>query len=250
MAKQQRLSIKMIHICIVCIIIVVIIFVAMMLILDYDENGETNMPFKISKISVISAIDGKDMENPDYKWNIKVYQNNDIYLYIEKNSEYRKQETISSVIIDGFYVKNKPSIGDTKIYKPTVNDTSLFQNVDENISDKIEFKGSKSTDTRNLQISNQGGVVTFRCSNNDIGTYSSNEDEEINYNELIKKLNISEENIKLNVTFDITITLDSGKVFKAEDIELELPNNNIIEEGTIGKEYIDLQDIVFKRIEN
>ena len=156
MAKQQRLSIKMLHICIVFVIIVVIIFVAIMLILDYDENGETNMPFQISKISVISAVDGQDVEDPDNKWNIKVYQNNDIYLYIEKNSGYRKQETISSVIIDGFNIKNKPLNGEAKIYKPTVNDTSLFQNIDENISNKIEFKGAKSTDTRNLKISNQG----------------------------------------------------------------------------------------------
>ena len=96
----------------------------------------------------------------------------------------------------------------------------------------------------------QGGVVSFRCSNTNIGTYSSNDDAEINYNELIKKLNINEENLTLNISFDITITLDSGKVFKAEDIELELPNQNINEEGTVGKEYKDLQEIIFKRIEN
>ena len=152
MAKQ-RLSIKMIHICIVCVIIIAIIFVAMMFVLDYDENGETNMPFQISKISVISAIDGQDEENPDYKWNIKVFQNNDIYLYIEKNNGYRKQETISSVTIDDINIKNKPQIGEAKIYKPTVNETSLFKNIDENISNKIEYTGSKSTDAQNLQIS-------------------------------------------------------------------------------------------------
>ena len=60
---SQRLSKKMFNICIVCIIIVVIIFIAIMLILNYDVNGEANMPFEVSKISVISTVDGKDVEN-------------------------------------------------------------------------------------------------------------------------------------------------------------------------------------------
>ena len=159
--SNQRLSKKMFHICIVFVIIVIIMFVAMMLILNYDENGETNMPFKISKISIISTVDGQDVEDAEYKWDIDVIQNNDIYIYIEKNNEYKRQETISSVKIDGFEIKNQPSVGEMKIYKPTVNDTSLFKNLDENIVNELEFTGTKSTDTRNLEISNQGRSTKF-----------------------------------------------------------------------------------------
>ena len=155
MAKQ-RLSIKILHICIICVIIVAIIFIAMMFILNYDVNGETNMPFQISKISVISTVDGKDAEGSENKWNINVIQNNDVYVYIEKNDEYKKQETISSVKLDNFNVIQTPTIGELKIYKPTVSETSIFQNSDENLAEEIEFIGSKSTDARNLQISNQG----------------------------------------------------------------------------------------------
>ncbi len=247
---NQRLSKKIFNICLVCIIIVVIIFVAMMFILNYDVNGETNMPFQVSKISIISTVDGKDVENSEYKWAIDVIQNNDVYLYIEKNNEYSKQETIESVKLENFVIKQNSNAENMKIYKPTVNETSLFQNSDENVIQSVEFKGANSTDTRNLQISNQGGVISFRCANNKVGTYTSNDDGEINYNQLLNKLNVSEEELKAIVTFDIILNLDSGKAFKAENVAIEVPNQNLVTEGTIGQEYTDLQDIVFKRIEN
>lgn len=107
MAKQ-RFSRKILNICIVCIIIIGIIFTAMMLILNYDENGETNMPFKISKISIVSTVNGQDVENSDAKWNINVIQNNDVYIYVEKNDEYKKQETIKSIKLDNITILKKP----------------------------------------------------------------------------------------------------------------------------------------------
>lgn len=247
MAKQ-RLSRKMFHICIVCVIVITIIFIAGMLVLSYNENGEINMPFQVSKISIISTIDGQDVENSTEKWDINVIQNNDIYVYVESNENYKKQETISNIKLDNFIIKQKPIIGEIKIYKPTINETSLFKNSDENLIESIEFVGTKSTDTRNLEISNQGGVLAYRCSNNSIGTYKSNDDTEINYNNLIQKLNVKESDIKASLTFDMTITLDSGKVFKAESIAIEIPNENVVNEGTKGQEYTNLQDdIIFKR---
>lgn len=247
---EQRLSKKILNICIVCVIIVAIVFTAIMLILNYDVKGETNMPFVISKISIISTVDGQDVENAEQKWNINVIQNNDIYIYVEKNNNYRKQETIENVKIDNFVIKQTPKIGEIKIYKPTTKEKMIFENTEENLANYIEFKGAKLTDTKNLQISNQGGVINFRCANNNIGTYLSNDDIEINYKELMTKLNISEEDINAIISFDITLTLNSGKVFKAENIEFQIPNKNLIVEGTVGKEFNNLQNIVFKRIEN
>ena len=92
--------------------------------------------------------------------------------------------------------------------------------------------------------------MTFRCANNNIGTYMSNDDEEINYNNLISKLNIDENSLVSRIKFNITITLNSGKIFKAENVEIQSPNEGIKENGTVGHEYLDLQSIVFKRIEN
>lgn len=246
----QRLSKKILNICIVFIILVGIIFTALMLILNYNEKGETNMPFSITKISIVSTVDGQDVEDESNKWNIKATQNNDIFIYIQKNVEYKKQETISQVKLSNFTITQKPEIGEIKLYKPINNDTSIFKNEDKNIFTELEFNGTKSTDTRNLEISNQGGVLSFRCSNIDIGSYISNEDIEINYNDILKKMNIFENKIMCKISFDITISLNSKKQFKAENIELTLPNEDLVEKGTVGKEYTDLQNIVFKRVSN
>lgn len=159
--SNQRFSKKILNICIICIIIVAIIFTAIMLILNYDENGETNMPFEISKISVVSTVDGQDVENSEAKWDINVIQNNDVYIYIEKNDEYKKQETIKYVKIDNIKIIKKPIIGEVKIYKPTSRDISLFENTDENMINELEFKGEKSTDAKKLEISNQGRSYNF-----------------------------------------------------------------------------------------
>ena len=247
---NQRFSKKILNICIICIIIIAIIFTAVMLILNYDEKGETNMPFKVSKISIVSTVNGQDVENSEAKWDINVIQNNDVYIYIEKNDEYKKQETIKSVKLGNITIAEKPEIGDIKIYKPISNDTVLFENKDENVVNELEYKGTKSTDAKKLQISNQGGVLIFRCANNNIGTYTSNDDAEINYNNLISKLNISENSLISKIKFNITITLNSGKVFRADDVEIQVPNDGIANNGTVGHEYTNLQSIVFKRIEN
>ncbi len=247
---NQRFSKKILNICIICIIIVVIIFTAVMLILNYDEKGETNMPFQVSKISIVSTVNGQDVENSDAKWDINVIQNNDVYIYIEKNDEYKKQETIKSVKIENITIAEKPMIGEIKIYKPISNDAVLFENKDENIVNELEYKGAKSTDAKKLEISNQGGVLIFRCANNNIGTYTSNDDAEINYNNLLNKLNIDESSLISRIKFNIEITLNSGRVFRADNVEMQIPNEGISKSGTVGHEYVDLQSIVFKRIEN
>lgn len=247
---NQRFSKKILNICIICIIIVAIIFTAVMLALNYDEKGETNMPFKVSKISIVSTVNGQDVENSEAKWDINVIQNNDVYIYIEKNDDYKKQETIKSVRLENITIAEKPEVGEIKIYKPVANDTVLFENKDENMVNELEYIGTKSTDAKKLQISNQGGVLIFRCANNNIGRYTSNDDAEINYNNLINKLNIDENSLISRIKFNIEITLNSGKAFRADDVEIQVPNNGIENNGTVGQEYTDLQSIVFKRIEN
>lgn len=247
---NQRFSKKILNICIICIIIVAIIFTAIMLILNYDEKGETNMPFRVSKISIVSTVNGQDVENSEAKWDINVIQNNDVYIYIEKNNEYKKQETIKSVILENITIAEEPKVGEIKVYKPISNDAVLFENKDENMINELEFKGAKTTDAKKLEISNQGGVLIFRCANNNIGTYTSNDDKEINYDNLISKLNIDENSLKSKIKFNMKITLNSGRVFRADNIEIQIPNEGIAQSGRVGHEYLDLQSIVFKRIEN
>ena len=248
--SKQALSKKVIHICIISIIIIGIAFTALMFILKYDETGEINMPFMVNKISVISTVDGQDVENPQAKWDLRVNQNNDIYIYIEKNNNYSKTETISNVKIDNLKVEKKSNIGEIKFYRQSQDEKQLYKNIEENVFESLEYKGSKSSNSKKLEISNQGGIIEFRCANNNIGVYKSDEDSEINHEDLLKKININEEDLYANIYFDLTIKLDSGKIFKAESIKLTIPNSDLILNGKVGQEHDFSEKIVFKRIEN
>ncbi len=239
---------KSFHICMIMIIVVVILFIVGMLILRYHVEGETNMPFELTKITMISSQEGISDGQTDTKWSYDVHQANDIYLYIDKNDNYRKTEIIQSVTIDNIQVEadNREHI---KIYKPDAQEEKvIFKYKDEDIVESLEYLGDVESDLKNLKISNQGGIIAFRCSNNYVTKYKSN-DEEINHNELLKKANIANESLQMKVSFSLTIKLEGGKEYQAE-VKVDLPSGNVVEEGNTSIEVTNLEDIIFKRIRN
>ncbi len=239
---------KSFHICMIIVIIVVILFIVGMLVLRYSVEGETNMPFNLSKITIISTQEGVDDGQTNTRWSFDVHQSNDIYVYIDKNDAYDKTEIIKSVRVDNFQTEAK-NADNIKLYKPDATEENLiFQFNDEDIIQSLEYTGDVESDLKNLKISNQGGIIAFRCSNNNVAKYQSDE-EEINHSELLKKAGVTEEDLKVNLTFQLTITLESGKEYQAE-IKTELPIGNVIEEGNTSTEITDLKDVVFKRTHN
>lgn len=239
---------KSFHICMIIVIIVVILFIVGMLVLRYSVEGETNMPFNLSKITIISTQEGVDDGQTNTRWSFDVHQLNDIYVYIDKNDAYDKTEIIKSVRVDNFQTEAK-NADNIKLYKPDATEENLiFQFNDEDIIQSLEYTGDVESDLKNLKISNQGGIIAFRCSNNNVAKYQSDE-EEINHSELLKKAGVTEEDLKVNLTFQLTITLESGKEYQAE-IKTELPIGNVIEEGNTSTEITDLKDVVFKRTHN
>ena len=239
---------KSFHICMIMVIIVVILFVVGLLVLRYNVEGETNMPFNLSKIAIISTQEGMDDGQTNTRWSFDVHQSNDIYLYIDKNDAYDKTEIIKSVRVDNFQIEAKNQ-DNVKLYKPDATEENvIFQYNDEDIIQSLEYTGDVESDLKNLKISNQGGIIAFRCSNNNVTKYQSDE-EEINHGELLKKAGVAEEDLKVNLAFYLTITLESGKQYQAE-IKTELPTGNVIEEGNTSTEITNLEDIVFKRIHN
>ena len=237
---------KALHIAIIFLIIIAIGFTAVMLILRYDEKGGENMAFDISKISVISSINGQDVKDKENLWNKAVGQDNDVYIYIEKNNNYIKTEAIEKIILNNFKIDSTPKKGEISFYKPSNNEKELFENTDESKVEEIVFSGEQSTKLQELKISNQGGIVAFRIANKNLGNYVSNE-KEIDYNNLLKKINITDEQIKTNISFDTTIVLAEGRSFKTT-INLELPVEGVIENGKSSKE-INGKDFVFKMVE-
>ena len=239
---------KSFHICMIMVIIVVILFVVGLLVLRYNVEGETNMPFNLSKIAIISTQEGMDDGQTNTRWSFDVHQSNDIYLYIDKNDAYDKTEIIKSVRVDNFQIEAKNQ-DNVKLYKPDATEENvIFQYNDEDMIQSLEYTGDVESDLKNLKISNQGGIIAFRCSNNNVTKYQSDE-EEINHSELLKKAGITEEELKINLTFNLTITLESGKEYQAE-IKTELPTGNVVEEGNTSTEITDLKDVVFKRTHN
>lgn len=239
---------KSFHLCMIIIIIAVILFVVGIIILQYNVEGEKNMPFKLSKISIISTQEGLDSEVVDTKWAFQVYQSNDIYLYISKNENYDKTEIIKSINIDNIKVETKEQ-KNVNIYKPDSQEEKvIFKNKEENKVQNLEYLGDLESNLKQLKISNQGGVIAFRVSNDNLTKYTTNDDE-VNHSELLKKAGITEETLKEKISFDLKINLESGKEYKT-NVTIDLPVEGVVENGTASKEITDLEDIVFKREQN
>ena len=241
---------KAFHVIVLVIIIITLLFILGMTVLDYNENGEKNLPFRISKISVISTSEGIDKVSEGNKWAFDINQNNDLYIYIEKNKENEKSESIESIVFDNFELNKQKEIGETKIYRPDeTSENQIFTNKEENVQNSIEYMGGTESKFKNLQILNQGDVLAFRVSNVNVASYESNEEEEINHGELLKKAGLTADDLKGNLSFDITINLNSGKSFKGT-ISLEIPAGDITENATTNMEITDFSNVVFKRIKN
>ena len=131
---------------------------------------------------------------------------------------------------------------DNIVYIQFTNRTVIFKNSAENEVESIEYKGDMDSSIKDMKIANQGGLVVFRYVIEDLGNYTSNEDGEINHNELLKKLAINNDDLKFNVSFDININLDSNKSYKA-NVNLKLPIGNVVDDGIQSKENTDSEKV-------
>ena len=125
----------------------------------------------------------------------------------------------------------------------------MFINTSENEITEITYKGELQSNMKEQKISNQGGIVAFRYGINNLSQYVSETDEQIDHSQLLKLTNITQEDLKTNLSFNIIIKLASGKKYQAT-IHLDVPTDEIIEKGTSGVEILELDGIIFKRIEN
>ena len=240
---------KIFHVVMIIVIIFAILSVGGILILRYQVEGESNMPFKIKKISIIESVEGTENIGTPEKWNLNVNQNNDIYIYLEKNSNYGKTEIIQNVQIKNINTNKQNEIGDKKIYKPVIDEKRMFINSPENEINEITYTGELESNIKEQKISNQGGIIAFRYAINNLAQYISDTDEQIDHSQLLKLTNITKENLQTNLSFDLILTLISGKKYQAT-INLDVPSGEVIEQGTFSKEIKEFDNIIFKRIEN
>lgn len=101
---------------IIIFIIAIITIIIVSVIIKYQVEGEIHIPFQVSKVMVISNAYGIQEEGNKSKWQLKLIQNNDIYIDILKNKNYTEREIIDKVILDDFEINKKPKKGKANIY--------------------------------------------------------------------------------------------------------------------------------------
>ena len=247
MYMHEKTKAKIIRIIVSIVVVISLIFTLMIIMLKYHVEGETNLPFKISKIVIVSSIEGTQAGQTENRWEINVNQNNDIYLYIEKNENYGKTEIINKIKLNNFQIQKETEKGNIIIYKPSTEENRMFNNIMQNEIKEITYEGETEANLKQLKIANQGGLLAFRCANNNISKYISNEAEEVNHDKLLQITKVKQEDLKTNISFDLIIDVLNKNKYQST-INLELPVGDIITEGTTNIEITDLKDVVFKII--
>lgn len=230
----------------IIIIAVIIITIVAIMLLKYNVEGETDMPYVLKKMVIISTANGTNSEADENKWNISINQNTDIYFDIERNTEHKSTENIRNIKIQNIQIIGTEYYT-PKAYMPSSETEEMFNYTDNNIiQNELTYEVDKDKDTQNKKITTEGGIVAISFCNPNIATYKGNEDKMIYDGTLLNKVGITLEQIKATIKFDLVLETASGKKYKAE-INLQTPADDITKTGIVINEDIELKNIVFKR---
>lgn len=228
--------------------LLIAISVSILLMVKYNVEGEKNLPLELNKIIIKSTINAQSNASENL-WDLNLEQNNDVYIYFKKND---KVETkVESIKISNIKIEKAKNIGNLEVLLPTSNDIKTnYKNSTENYLDKeIEYAANTSDNMEKQEFCQDGGMIAFRISNKDLANYISNEDTEIQYNGmLLDKAQISQDDIKLKATMDITLIVSEKEKYKGT-ITIDLPVGGFQEKSVIDKEITDFSNIIFKRSE-
>lgn len=236
----------------IIMLVVVAFVVGGIMMLKYEVEGEKNLPYTLSKITIICTAEGVETE-PDSlkksgKWDLNIIQTNDIYISIDKNEKVAENKALSSVKIDNIKITKNPGIGAIKAYMPNSLDGRIYKYSDDYlIGEHLEYMAAEKSNPKTLEIGSQGGMACISFANSEIGTYSLNNKKEITHNgKLIALTEATQDDLKFSVSFDITINVE-GTNYKTT-VNLDLPCGEIIENGTATQEITDFSNLIFKRI--
>jgi len=237
---------RIIHTFVIIFIVIMIMLIASLLMFKYHVEGETNLPFVIKKINIISTAESDLNQDEEGIWHAGILQKNDIFFTIEKNTNYKKEEIIKQISFENFEVTKTNENMVVEIYRPTIS-ASTYNYSEEYKVQRLDYQGGQSTNTEVLQINNQGGLIGFSITSGNLGEYIFSENEKLpSDGRLLAKAGIKEEDINFKISFDLIIETESDHKFKA-NIVLDLPTGNILEEGVGSLENTEFENIVFKR---
>lgn len=234
--------------CLFLAFLIITITIVFSVIIKYHVEGETTLPYSIEKILIVSRVDTKSNEDAENLWNVSLTENNNIFITIKKDAN-STNDTIKEIKISNFKITSNPKKGKISIYRPTGDLNNLYVHSEQNyLESNITYTGAKVDTLKTLEVRNEGGMIGFRVSLEDLGNYISNNfEEELIYDgSLLNKAGISLEDIKFEMSFDLNITLNSGVSFIGT-IPLNLPSGDIINEKEPYIELTDFNNIIFKR---
>ena len=238
---------RIIHIYAIIFVIIIILLIACALMFKYHVEGEKNLPFNLKKVNVISTAESALNQDEEGTWHAKILQKNDIFFVIEKNNNYKKDETIRKICFENFQIVKSNEDMIISIYRPTTSADKYIYSEEYKIQNSLEYQGGLTTNTEVLQINNQGGLIGFSVTSDNLGEYVFVENEILpSDGRLLAKANVESNNIKFEISFDIIIETNENHRFKA-NMKLDLPTGNILEEGVGTLEDTELTDVVFKR---
>lgn len=233
--------------CIFLFCMVIVLMAVISVMVKYQVEGEKNLPYHLSKILVISTVEGQPIDDGQNIWNINLKQANDLYFYINKNDV--TEETIKQIKLENFNVTTAPAKGELAIYRPTGDLEKLYTHSEQNyLKESITYEGASIDDLKTLEIANTGGVIALRISLDNLGAYISNDSTEITYDgKLLESIGIKLEEIKFALSFDILIETNKNVTYKGT-ISIELPAEDVITNGSSNFEITNFEDVIFKRI--
>lgn len=203
---------------------------------------------------MFSSCDSKNKTSSANHFTIEnLYQYTDIALFIGSTTpEKTLENTLKEVSIQNIQFHTKPNLGEPNLYFKSIHQFSKSELIDENkIQDHLDFSIS-SEDSANLDTptlyNNLANPITLTYINSNIKTDYTITDTSvpITYDgSLLKRCNVSLENIQARISFDIYITNNLDQKFKSSvylDIPLEngetsILNGSITERKTINTSF-------------
>lgn len=243
-------------------LIIIVLIIAGIIMFKYDVEGEKKLPYKLSKITIISTAEGIEDtsdETDENAWNLNVIQINDVYISIDKTEFAKENQLLSGVRIENIQVTKSPARGGVRIYMPISTEGRLYNySNDYLVQSTLQYKGASKSNPKTLEIGNQGGLALISFSNTQLGKFKSVEKNvEIRHDgTLVSKINefldvnntatITQQDIEFSVSFDLVIKIDNNE-YKGT-VSLDLPCGNVITDGTGTVEITDFSNVVFKKI--
>ena len=88
-------------------LIIIVLIIAGIIMFKYDVEGEKKLPYKLSKITIISTAEGIEDtsdETDENAWNLNVIQINDVYISIDKTEFANDNQLLSGVRIENIQI--------------------------------------------------------------------------------------------------------------------------------------------------